>query len=154
VIESIDTTNVTELRNKAILLLGFSGAFRRSELSSLNIEDLQFTDECLITSISKSKTNQYGQAEEKAIFYSPNSKLCPVRTLQRWIAETGRSNGALFVSIKKAGRITDERLTDKTINNIVKQYIGADYSAHSLRASFVTVAKKNGAADSEIMRQT
>ena len=153
-LREFDTEFNANLRNKALLLLGFTGAFRRSELVALNVEDLDFTDEGLIISLQKSKTNQYGDYEEKAIFYSPEAILCPVRTLKAWIQKLNKTSDALFVRVRKGDRITSDRLTDKTVNDLVKTYFGEEFSAHSLRASFITIAKINGADDSEIMRQS
>jgi site-specific recombinase XerD len=153
-LRDFDTKSNANLRNKALLLLGFTGAFRRSELVALNVEDLSFTDEGLIISMQKSKTNQYGDYEEKAIFYSPESVLCPIRTLQAWIQRLDKEALPLFVRVRKGDRITTDRLTDKTVNDLVKTYFGDTFSAHSLRASFITIAKINGADDSEIMRQS
>ena len=81
-VKSIDGKTLTGLRARVILLLGFTGAFRRSELAALDIEDLSFSEEGLVVHLARSKTNQYGAAEEKAIFYSPDLHLCPIRTLQ------------------------------------------------------------------------
>jgi site-specific recombinase XerD len=142
------------LRNKALILLGFTGAFRRSELVALNIQDLNFTDEGLIISLKKSKTNQYGDHEEKAIFYSPEATLCPIRNLKAWIEKLNKTSEALFVRVRKGDKVTSNRLTDKTVNDLVKTYFGKEFSAHSLRTSFITIAKINGADDSEIMRQS
>jgi site-specific recombinase XerD len=153
-LRNFDTETNANLRNKALLLLGFTGAFRRSELVALNVEDLNFTEDGLIISMQKSKTNQYGDYEEKAIFYSPESILCPIRTLQTWIKRLERTSEALFVRVRKGDRLTTDRLTDKTVNDLVKNYFGNEFSAHSLRASFITIAKINGADDSEIMRQS
>ena len=153
-LRDFDTEFNANLRNKALLLLGFTGAFRRSELVALNVEDLDFTDEGLIISLQKSKTNQYGDYEEKAIFYSPEALLCPIRTLKAWIQKLNKTSDALFVRVRKGDRITSDRLTDKTVNDLVKTYFGEEFSAHSLRASFITIAKINGADDSEIMRQS
>jgi site-specific recombinase XerD len=153
-LREFDTEMNANLRNKALLLLGFTGAFRRSELVALNVEDLSFTDEGLIVSMKKSKTNQYGNYEEKAIFYSPEAVLCPIRTLQKWIQKLEKTTDALFVRVRKGDRLTTDRLTDKTVNDLVKTYFGEEFSAHSLRASFITIAKINGAEDSEIMRQS
>jgi site-specific recombinase XerD len=153
-LREFDTETNAGLRNKALLLLGFTGAFRRSELVCLNVEDLRFSEEGLIVSLQKSKTNQYGDYEEKAIFYSPEVVLCPVRTLKKWIERMEKSSDALFVRVRKGDRLTTERLTDKTVNDLVKTYFGSSFSAHSLRASFITIAKMNGADDSEIMRQS
>ena len=158
-LRSMETESMAGLRNKALLLLGFTGAFRRSELVALNVEDLSFTEEGLIVSMGRSKTNQYGDHEEKAIYYSPEVALCPIRTLQAWVGKLGTDPGSagpnpLFVRVRKGDQLTADRLTDKTVDDLVKRYVGPSYSAHSLRASFVTIAKLNGADDSEVMRQT
>ena len=153
-LRDFDTESNATLRNKALLLLGFTGAFRRSELVALNMEDLNFTEDGLIVSLQKSKTNQYGDYEEKAIFYSPEAILCPIRTLKLWIQRLDKTSDALFVRVRKGDKITSDRLTDKTVNDLVKTYFGKEFSAHSLRASFITIAKINGADDSEIMRQS
>ena len=153
-VKSIDAKTVAGLRDRVLLLLGFTGAFRRSELAALNVEDLSFSEEGLIVNLAKSKTNQLGAAEEKAIFYSPKFKLCPIRTLQAWVQRLDRTTGPVFVSLRKGERLTDRRLADKHVNIIVQRYLGAKYTAHSLRASFVTVAKLAGADDSEVMNQT
>jgi site-specific recombinase XerD len=153
-VKHIDTKSLAGMRDRAVLLLGFTGAFRRSELVALNVEDLSFSEEGLIVNLTKSKTNQLGQAEEKAIFYSPEFKLCPIRSLQAWVQRLGRTSGAVFVSLRKGERLTEQRLSDKHVNAIVQRYLGDKYSAHSLRASFVTVAKLAGADDSEVMNQT
>jgi site-specific recombinase XerD len=142
------------LRDRAILLLGFTGAFRRSELTALNIEDLCFTEECLVIALQRSKTNQLGDHEEKAIFYSPESAVCPIRSLKAWLDQLGRTQGPVFVSLRKNNTITSHRLSDQTINVVVQRYLGAGFTAHSLRASFVTVAKLAGADDSKVMNQT
>ena len=153
-VREIDTKTVGRLRDRAILLLGFTGAFRRSELSELTVQQLRFTEDCLIVSLAKSKTNQLGEYEEKAIFYSPEAKVCPIRSLQAWLRQLKRETGPVFVSLRKGERLTEARLSDKSINAVVQRYLGPSYSAHSLRASFVTVAKLAGADDSEIMNQT
>lgn len=144
----------TGLRDRALLLVGFTGAFRRSELVALNIEEITFTKAGAILTYEGSKTNQYGLTEQKALFFSPNPRTCPVRALQDYIASLERTTGPLFVRIRKGERVTEQRLSDKQVDRTTKQYIGSDYSAHSLRASFVTVAKRNGADDSQIMQQT
>jgi site-specific recombinase XerD len=153
-LKGIDCSSAIGLRNKALLLLGFTGAFRRSELVALNVDDLDFSTQGLIVSMGKSKTNQYGASEEKAIYYSPDAGICPIRTLQSWLTEIGRSAGPLFVRIRRGSTLTEQRLTDQTVYDVVKKYLGNQFSAHSLRASFVTIAKMNGADDSEVMRQT
>lgn len=154
VLQGIDTTTNAGFRDKCLLLIGFAGAYRRSELVSLNVEDVQFNDDGVIICLSKSKTNQYGEAEEKAFFYSPEADFCPIRNLKQWIGRLARTVGPLFVRVRKGDKITEERLNDMTVYSTVKKYVGGRYSAHSLRASFITIAKINGADDSEIMRQS
>ncbi|WP_019991091.1 site-specific integrase [Rudanella lutea] len=144
----------TGMRDRALLLVGFAGAFRRSELVALDIEGVQFTRHGAILSFQGSKTNQYGRTEQKAIFYSPDPDTCPVRSLQDYINVLERSSGPLFVRIRKGEQVTTDRLSDKQVARAVKMYLGDAYSAHSLRASFVTIAKLNGADDSQIMQQT
>ncbi|TPG58936.1 tyrosine-type recombinase/integrase [Hymenobacter nivis] len=153
-VKSIDGQTLAGLRDRVILLLGFTGAFHRSELAALNVKDLAFSEEGLVVNLAKSKTNQLGAAEEKVILYSPDVKLCPIRTLEAWVKQLGRTQGPVLVSFRKGERLTDRRLTDKHLNLIVQRYLGPKYSAHSLRASFVTVAKLAGADDSEVMNQT
>jgi site-specific recombinase XerD len=153
-VRGLDIQSVTGLRDRAILLLGFTGAFRRSELTALNVQDLRFTENCLVVSLGKSKTNQLSDYEEKAIFYSPEPAVCPIRSLRTWLEQLERPEGPVFVMLRKGNRLTSNRLSDQTINTVVQRYLGAGYTAHSLRASFVTVAKLNGADDSEIMNQT
>ena len=142
------------LRDKVALLLGFTGAFRRSELVGLNVEQFHFGEDGVVITYYGSKTNQTGQREEKALFYSPDATICPIRTLQKWVTLLERSTGPLLVHIRKGNELTEERLTDQSIGAIVKRHVGERYSAHSLRASFVTTAKLNGADDSEVMQQT
>lgn len=144
----------TGLRDRALLLVGFAGAFRRSELVALDLEGIQFTRDGAVVSYRGSKTNQHGKTEQKALFFSPDPDTCPVRALQDYTAILNRSTGPLFVRIRKGDQITNDRLSDKQVARAIKQHIGIDYSAHSLRASFVTIAKLNGADDSQIMQQT
>ncbi len=155
---SLENDNLQELRDKVVIILGFTGAFRRSELVSINIEDLQFQDDHLVIGMKNSKTNQYGEIEEKAFFKSEDPDICPITTLKAWL-ELLPATGPLLVRFRKGERhgeikLTEERLSDKSVDNIVKHYFGKEYSAHSLRASFVTIAKMNGADDIEVMQQT
>ena len=158
-IRRIDLETSAGLRDRALLLLGFAGAFRRSELVDLNIEQLEFTERALLVHLAKSKTNQYGAVEDKAIFYAPNMDYCPVRCLRAWLNLLGRATGPLFVKIPRAapGQMatpSDKRLSDISINKLVQKRLGLAYSAHSLRVSFVTVAVLNGQSHKAIKNQT
>ncbi|MBT9394928.1 site-specific integrase [Hymenobacter sp. NST-14] len=156
-VQAIEQDRPDGVRDRALLLLGFAGAFRRDELSQLQIEDLTFDEEGLIVRLQQSKSNQTGAPEEKALVYSADRRTCPVRALRDWLqllAEAGRTSGPLFVSFHKGQRLGRRRLSGVTINKLVQHYLGGQYSAHSLRASFVTIAKLGGADDSKIMNQT
>ncbi|MDF7814732.1 tyrosine-type recombinase/integrase [Hymenobacter sp. YC55] len=157
VLFGIDSTRPDGLRDRALLLLGLAGAFRRDELASIDIEHLRFDEDGLVVDLPHSKTNQKGEAEEKAIFFSPDRRSCPVRAVKEWLThleQHGRTDGPLFVSFHKGQRLSRRRLSTFSLNEIVQLRLGAQYTAHSLRASFVTIAKLNGADDSEVMNQT
>ncbi|WP_257883432.1 site-specific integrase [Hymenobacter sp. DG01] len=156
-VQEIDTSRPAGLRDRALLLLGFSGAFRRDELASVNIEHLQQDEEGLLIDLPRSKTNQKGESEEKAVFYSPDRRTCPVRAVMEWVSylqAQGRSTGPLFLSFRRGQHLSKRRLNTDAINLIVQQYLGKQYTSHSLRASFVTIAKLKGIDDSKIMNQT
>ena len=163
VVLSLDESVNSQLRDKAVILLGFTGAFRRGELAALNIEDLFFDEEGILIDVLRSKTDQLGAGQTKAIFYASHPTLCPVRTLKRYIARTtGKQvdgkvhsdTGPLLLRMRKNDHFGRQRLTDQSVNLIVSKHFGRKYSAHTLRASFVTISKKNGASNSEIMAQT
>jgi site-specific recombinase XerD len=158
VMQSLNVDDPQQLRDKLVLLLGFTGAFRRSELVALNLENVSLTAEGALIRLNRSKTNQYGDHEEKALFWHSDPQLCAVHTLQLWLAQRPE-RGPLLVRFRKGSepglvRWTEERLSDKTVARLVKHYLGEHFSAHSLRASFVTIAKLNGADDLEVMQQT
>jgi site-specific recombinase XerD len=143
-------TSLRALRNRAIILLGFAGAFRRSELVALNVEDLEEPPEGLLVTLRRS-TDQEALGRRVAI---PRGEIaCPVGALRAWIDAAGITEGAIFRRIfnKRAQRITDRRLAPRNVAAIVKQgaaRLGFDpstFGGHSLRAGFVTSAVKRGA---------
>lgn len=148
------------IRDQAVLLLGFVGAFRRSELVALNVEDLRWSEGGVEVTVRRSKTDQFGQGTLKAIPYSSDPALCPVRALKRWLGVLGMQDGPLFVRIGKGGAILQSRLGDRAVALILKRQAsvaGLDerkFSGHSLRVGFVTQAALNGATDREIMAQS
>jgi site-specific recombinase XerD len=159
IIKTLDLETAAGIRDRALLLLGFAGAFRRSELVALDLEQVELKDAALVLHLSKSKTNQTGETEDKAVFYAANPLFCPVRAFQDWQRLLGRTSGPVFVSLRKgktAGDAvpTDKRLSDVRVNRLVKQHLGEEYSAHSLRASFITTAKLNGQSNEFIKNQT
>lgn len=144
-------------RDSAMLLIGFAGAFRRSELVSINIEDIIENANGLEIELRRSKTDQDGKGMIKAIPYGSNPELCPVRAYKSWLIVLNRSQGPLFVRIRKGDVLTDSRISDKAVSLIIKKAIGTEsdkYSGHSLRIGFVTQAALNGASDRSIMNQT
>jgi len=147
------------LRDKALILVGFFAALRRSELVGLNVEDVEFVPEGAILTIRKSKTDQEGRGREVAIGYAKRADLCPVRALQTYMATLGRNTGPLFVSLRKS-QYTQSRLSTDAVARIVKDYadrLGLDprrFGGHSLRAGFATTAALLGATEDEIALQT
>jgi len=158
-IRGLDVTTPTGLRDRALLLLGFAGAFRRSELVALNVEDVELTRQALVIHLRQSKTNQYGLEEDKAVFYSPSADFCPVRAVQEWIECLKRTSGPLFTRMSRGTQMqpaqpSKHRLTDQSVNDLVQRHLGGMYSAHSLRASFVTIAVEAGQSNKAIKNQT
>lgn len=94
----------------------------------------------MVIRLDRSKTNQFGEVEEKAVAYAHEEEYCPVGALQAWLAVLNREQGLLFVRIRKGERVTGERLSDEWVNLLVQQQVGEQFTAHSLRASFVTIA--------------
>ena len=147
------------LRDKALILVGFFAALRRSELVGLNVENVEFVPEGAILTIRKSKTDQEGRGREVAIGYAKRPELCPVRALQTYMATLGRNTGPLFVSLRKS-QYTQSRLSTDAVARIVKDYadrLGLDprrFGGHSLRAGFATTAALLGATEDEIALQT
>jgi site-specific recombinase XerD len=153
--------DLRDLRDCALLLIGFSGAFRRSELISLNAEDVRFTREGIRIILRRSKTDQEGAGMEKGIAYGSNPDTCPVRILQDWLEAAQIKEGPLFRQVNKYGQVSKKRLASPhSVARIVKEYVHRiglpedQYSGHSLRAGFATEASGNGASLDDIMRQT
>ncbi|HEU5366665.1 MAG TPA: site-specific integrase [Hanamia sp.] len=140
---------LTGLRDKALLLLGFAGAFRRSELVALKVNDIERTPEGIKVTIRKSKTDQEGQGQMIAILNG--SRLRVVDALMAWLDAANITEGYLFRPIKKGGKVQLTGLTDRSVANIVKFYAGKlgltvdDFSGHSLRSGFITSGAAAGA---------
>ena len=143
-----DKKSKNNQKNKALILVGFAGGFRRSELVSLEYEDIEFVKEGVKIFVKRSKTDQSGEGMTKAIPYFTNSEFCPVKTLKKLIAQRNI----------KSGRIFD--MSDKNVSLIIKKYVelaGLDpnkYSGHSLRSGFATSTAELGAEERSIMAMT
>jgi len=147
------------VRNRALLLLGFSGALRRSELVGLNVEDLHFVKEGIELHIHQSKTDQEQEGQKIGIPYGKNLHTCPVRAIQTWIYRAQLKDGPLFRAVYKKGGL-GQRLYGLDVARIIKRIAllcgldPAQYAGHSLRAGLVTTAAKAGKAEHVIMKQT
>jgi site-specific recombinase XerD len=148
---------LTGLRDRAILLVGFAGAFRRSELVALDVCDLEFAAEGLAIAIRRSKTDPEGKGRVKAI--RRGGIYCPVAALHLWLEAGEIAAGPVFRWVRRGGNVTNQRLTPESVARIVRRYAAAaglegDFAAHSLRAGFVTTARKNGAELEDVMAVT
>jgi site-specific recombinase XerD len=143
------------LRDRALLLFGFAGAFRRSELVALDVADLEETPEGLRVTIRRGKTDAEGRGAVIAIVRG--EVACPVAALRDWLQAAEITDGPLFRPIRRGGHVQNTRLTDRTVATIVKSYAeqaGFDpmlFSGHSLRAGFLTSAAKRGASVFKMM---
>lgn len=131
------------LRDRALLLVGFASAARRSELTALNVDDVEFVNEGVILHIRRSKTDQLGTGMKKSIPFA-QGRHCPVKSLRGWMDCLRDGDKPLFRSIRKGGNIQSERLSDGAVSCIIKEYvqkIGLDpekYSSHSCRAGCIS----------------
>jgi len=147
------------MRDRALLLLGFAGCFRRSEVSGLRVEDLAFAPEGVIVFLHRSKTDQLGEGTKKGVPYGAHQATCPVRALQAWLDVLGVGSGPVFRRIDKASRIGTKALSDQSVAHIVKRHAlaaGLDprkYAGHSLRSGFATAAAIAGASERAIIQQ-
>ena len=162
-INVIDNQNINEikiLRDRTIILIGFSGGFRRNEITSLDYEDLDFVKEGMKINIKRSKTDQFGKGSVKGLPYFDNKKYCPVISSQKWIKISNIRSGPLFRRFNKGLNLSENRLSDQTVALLIKKYLnlsGIDsnnYSGHSLRSGFATSAAEAGAEERSIMAMT
>jgi len=150
-IQAIDDSrekNIRKIRDKALVLIGFSGGFRRSEVVDIEYEDIEFVEEGVKIFVKRSKTDQSGEGMTKAIPYFDNINFCPVKALNKWIVEAELKDGKIF------------NISDKNVALIIKKYAnyaGLDahrYAGHSLRSGFATSTAESGAEERNIMAMT
>lgn len=147
-------------RDRALLLVGFAGALRRSELVGLGVGDVSFGAEGLRLIVRKSKTDQHGEGHVKGIRYGEHPETCPVRALRAWMRAAGIEHGAIFRSIDRHGNVASSALTGRSVARIIKRACRRaglreeDFSGHSLRAGFTTQAARAGKPERVIMRHT
>jgi len=151
---------IKKIRDRTIILIGFSGGFRRNEIVSLDFEDLDFVQEGLKITLRKSKTDQFGEGSVKGLPYFDNTQYCPVVSMRNWIEISKISSGSLFRRFSKGSKLLHYRLTDQTVALIIKEYLtlagieNKNYSGHSLRSGFATSAAESGAEERNIMAMT
>lgn len=154
-------------RDRAVVLAGWSGALRRSEIAALQAEDLTFLDKGVSVLIRRSKTDQAGKGEHVALFYATRTALCPIRALKEWMQLAGIERGPVFLRLS-AHRPTPQLIADpldpEMVRYIVQSWtkraqvqpeqIGVVFSAHSLRAGFITEAARAHKAEWMIQKQS
>jgi integrase len=147
-------------RDRALLLLGFTGGFRRSELVGLDLEDLEETSEGVIVTIRRSKTDQEGKGRKVGIPQGAEQNTCAVSALGQWRAAAGIQTGPLFRVMNRHGRVLDKRLSAEAVGIVIKRcveklgYDPARFGGHSLRAGLATSAAAAGKSERAIMNQT
>ncbi len=144
-------------RDRALILVGFAGGFRASELAGLGIGDVTFNESELFVDVRRSKEDQRGLGERTQIRFGTTAATCPVRALETWIARVGRPAGPLF-RVVRGSTIEPERIHPRAVTRAVQRAvaranIGGDYSAHSLRGGMATSAHARGATRQEIQQQ-
>tara|TARA_B100001175_G_scaffold70082_1_gene57888 strand:- start:1372 stop:2328 length:957 start_codon:yes stop_codon:yes gene_type:complete len=160
VIDEVNKEKIKKFRDRSLILIGFSGGFRRNELVSLDYDDLNFVPEGLKINIKRSKTDQFGEGFTKALPYFNSSQYCPVSSMKNWIKISRINSGPVFRRFVKGSKLSENRLTDQTVALLIKKYLnfaGVDsnnYSGHSLRSGFATSAAESGAEERSIMDMT
>ena len=148
------------LRDKAILLVGFAGAFRRSEIVGLQVRDVQSSDAGLIVTLRRSKTDQEDASFTKGIPIRTRNTTCPKCALEAWLQLAGITSGPIFRPVDRWGHVGNRALSSLGVARAVKRALTAldvdttDYSGHSLRAGLVTAAAMAGVSERVIMQQT
>ena len=160
IIDKVNNEEIKKSRDRSIILIGFSGGFRRNEIVSLDYDDLEFVKEGLKINLKRSKTDQFGEGLVKGLPYFDNPQYCPVVSIQKWIEISKVTSGPIFRRFIKGSKLSENRLTDQTVALIIKKYLklagidSTNYSGHSLRSGFATSAAEAGAEERTIMAMT
>ena len=160
VIDELKTEEIKKARDKTLILVGFGGGFRRTELVSIDHEDLEFVPEGVKITLRRSNTDQFGEGTIKGLPYFSNEKYCLVVHLKKWIKISNIQQGPIFRRFGKGSSLTTNRLTDQSVVLLIKRYLelagieNKNYSGHSLRSGFATVSAESGADERSIMAMT
>lgn len=151
--------SMKDARDRALLLLGFAGGFRRSELVGLDVADIEHVRQGVVVTLRHSKTDQEGAGRKIGIPHG-RTRHCPVAAVTDWLARSGITEGAIFRPINRHGQLQPERLSGYAVSEVIRERLataGIDpegYSGHSLRAGFATSAAQAGASTLKIRAQT
>ena len=160
VTRAIGTDSAIDRRDRALLLVGFAAALRRSELCNLQVQDLAFSEEGVRVTLATSKTNQAGAHEVYGVPHARNRRDCPVHALRTWLESEGITSGPVFRGVTKGGVVGATALTGRSVARIIQRRCDnvdidpATVAGHSLRAGFATSAHKAGHDLASIARQT
>ncbi|MCR0985851.1 site-specific integrase [Roseomonas populi] len=148
------------IRDRALLLVGFAAALRRSELVALDVGDVAFVTEGMILTLRRAKTDQEGRGSEIAIPFGQSERTCPVLALRAWLETAGIETGAVLRSVTRHNSLGASRLSDRDVARVVQETVqaaGCDpatYAGHSLRSGFITEAARRGVAERHIQNQS
>jgi integrase len=148
-----------DLRDRALLLIGFAGGLRRSELVAINLIDFERVREGIVLAIRRSKTDQDGVGRRIGIPFG-RTIHCPVRALENWLTSARIEDGSVFRAVDRHGRVSADRLSDEAVSLILRDRMAAagfdatGYSGHSLRAGLATSATRAGVSTFKIRQQT
>jgi len=160
VLSGFNPAKLLDIRDRSLLLLGFAGGMRRSELVGLDVGDVIQVDEGLLVGLRNSKTDQEGRGRKVEVVYGTHPATCPVRAWRAWLAASGINEGPAFRSVDRHCRLGERRLSDQSVALVVKRHMvglgqaAATYAGHSLRRGMATTAAKGGASERAIMRAT
>lgn len=147
-------------RDRALLLFGFAGAFRRSELVGLDVEDIETSAQGMTVTLKTSKVDPASRSRQVAIPYGQNPETCPVRAVKGWMKKASVNSGPLFRSVRHHGQVSEQRLSPQSVGLVVKRCVNSigldpkDFGGHSLRSGLATSAAEAGASERSIMEQT
>lgn len=151
--------DIKSIRDRALLLIGFAGGFRRSELVGLDVEDIEHVRQGTIVRLRRSKTDQEGAGRKIGIPFG-RTRWCPVTALDQWLSRADVDTGPIFLGVNRHGHISKQRLSGEAVSLVVKERLAAagidpsGYSGHSVRAGFATSAAIAGASVWKIRAQT
>lgn len=161
IVGAMNFERLKDLRDRALLCLGFATGMRRSELVGLDVEHLVVEERGLAVQLGRTKSDQQGAGRKVVVFRGASSKTCPVAAVQDWLTAAGIVGGPVFVEVTRHGHVrTGKRVTDQVVALVLKRRAeaagmdAAQLSGHSLRAGLATQAAMNGALERDIAKQT